>query len=82
MSNSLLISSYIYMSHFYLQTDYQVDYSHDHDLSVDRRETQENNEINKWIKRGLHLILQIAIVGYFAYATYHYHDMSKLKTFI
>ncbi|XP_030246866.1 solute carrier family 28 member 3 [Drosophila navojoa] len=59
------------------KTDYQVDYSHDHDLSVDRRETQENSEINKWIKRGLHLILQIAIVGYFVYATYHYHDINE-----
>ncbi|XP_023168346.1 solute carrier family 28 member 3 [Drosophila hydei] len=58
------------------KTDYQLDYTHDHEHNANSNEVQENKKIKIWIKRGLHLILQIAIVGYFAYATYHYHDLN------
>ncbi|EDW01796.1 GH21636 [Drosophila grimshawi] len=57
-------------------TDYE-DYTNDDGaIERDRRE-QENQKWHRWLKIGLLLILHIAIVVYFSYATYHYNDMKN-----
>lgn len=61
-----------------MQTDYQVDYIHDQEPMQNggATETQKNKKFIRWIKIGFQILLQIGIVGYFSYATYHYHDLS------
>ncbi|XP_030558353.1 solute carrier family 28 member 3 [Drosophila novamexicana] len=61
------------------QTDYQVDYIHDQEPMQNggATETQKNKKFIRWIKIGFQILLQIGIVGYFSYATYHYHDLNK-----
>lgn len=63
------------------KTDFKLDNIHDHDH--DHGENGEiiaakpKSELHRWIKIGLHLVLHGLVITYFAFATYHYHDLNK-----
>lgn len=65
-----------------MQTDFHLDNLHDEEEPTQNGGVltgQQQQQLYRWIRIALHVLLHLVIVGYFSYATYHYNDISEYR---